>query len=70
MTDLQAWFLRRLGRTLLETDDEIDDGHVARGYTEHHSDKLAVQTGDDLADGLGRTRGRGGSRTRSTPPVL
>ena len=24
MTDLQAWFLRRLGRTLLEMDDEMD----------------------------------------------
>ena len=81
-TDLQAWLLRRLldrllnlivGRTLLETDDEINDGHVARGYTERHSDKLAVQTGDGPADDLGRIRGRRnnvGSGTRSTTPVL
>jgi len=82
MTDPQAWLLRRLldrplnlivGRALLGTDDEIDDGHVARRYTERHSGKLAVQAGDGLADGRGRTRGRrnnGGSRTRSTAPVL
>ena len=82
MTDLQAWLLRRLldrllnlivGRTLLGTDDEIDDGHVARRYTERHSGDLAVQAGDDLANGLGRTRGRRNnvrSRTRSTAPVL
>ena len=73
INDLQAWSLRRLGRTLLETHDEIDDGHAARGYTERHSDKLAVQTGDDLADGLGRIRGRRnnvGSGTRPTTLVL
>jgi len=82
MTDLQAWLLRRLldrllnlvvGRTLLETDDEIDDRHVASRYTERHSGKLAVQARDDLADSLGRTRGRRNnvrSRTTSTTPVL
>ena len=82
MTDLQAWLLRRVldrllnlivGRALLETDDEIDDGHVARRYTERHSGKLAVQAGDDLADGLCRTCGQRNnvrSRTTSTTPVL
>jgi len=82
MTVLQTWLLRRLldcllnlivGRTFLGTDDEIDDGHVARRYTERHYGELAVQAGDDLADGLGSTRGRRnnvGDRTRSTAPVL
>jgi len=81
-TDLQAWLFRRLldrffnlvvGRPLLETDDKVDDGHVARGYTECHTGKLAVQAGNDLADSLGCTSGRRNnvsSGTTATTPVL
>ena len=81
-TDLQAWFLRRLldrlfdllvGCWLLEADDEIDNRHVACRYTEGHTGEFTVQTGDDLADSLGRTGGRRNnvsSGTSPTAPVL
>ena len=81
-TDLQTWLLRRLldrlfnlivGCPLLETDDEVDDGHVARRYTERHTGEFTVQAGNDLANGLGGTSGRGNnvsSGTAPTAPVL
>ena len=81
-TDLQVGFLRRLldrlldlivARALLEADDEINNGYVARGYTEGHAGEFAVQAGDHLADGLGRTSGRRdnvGSGATTTAPVL
>ena len=56
-TDLQVGFLRRLldrlldlivGRALLEADDEIDNGYVARRYTEGHTNDFTVQAGNDL----------------------
>ena len=62
-----------VGRALLDTDDEVDDGHVTGRYTECHTGKLAVQAGNDLANGLGRTSGRRNnvsSGTTPTAPVL
>ncbi len=43
---------------LLETDNEIDDGDIDGGDTEGETGELAVQAGDDLADGLGGTSRR------------
>lgn len=77
-TDLQTWLLRRLfdrlfnlivGRSLLETDDEVDDGHVARRNTERHTGEFTIQAGNDLADGLGRTSGRRNNVSSSTTPT-
>ena len=81
-TDLQMGFLRRLldrlldlivARALLEAGDEVDNGYIARGYTEGHTGELTVQAGDDIADGLGRTSGRPnnvGSGAAPSVPVL
>lgn len=50
--------LRVLG-ALLKGDGEVNHGHVGGGNAEGHASELAVQGGDDLADGLGGAGGRG-----------
>ena len=59
--------------TLLEADGKINDGDVGGGHTHGHAGELAVELGDDLADGLGGAGAAGddvlGSGT-STTPVL
>ena len=59
---------------LLEHDSEVDHGHVGSGDTEGHAGELAVERGDDLADGLCGTGGGGddvhSNGTSSTSPVL
>ena len=42
---------------LAKTYRQIDDGDVGDWYTEGHAGKLAVQSGNDLAYGLGGTSG-------------
>ena len=42
-----------------ESHGQVDDGDVSGGHTEGHAGQLAVELGDDLADGLGGA-GRGG----------
>jgi hypothetical protein len=57
--------------TLLEPGDQVDDGNVRGGDSESHTGKLSVEAGDDLADGLGGTGGRGddvGTSTSSSTP--
>ena len=60
--------------TLVQTAREVNDGHVGGGDTERHTGELAVQLGDDLADGLGGTGRRGddvvASGTATTPVLL
>jgi hypothetical protein len=57
--------------TLLEPGDQVDDRDVGSGDSESHSGELSVEAGDDLADGLGGTGGRGddvGTSTSSASP--
>ena len=60
--------------TLVQTAGKVNDGNVGGGDTERHTGKLAVQLGDDLADGLGGTGRRGddvvASGTATTPVLL
>lgn len=58
---------------LLETAGEVDNGDVGGGDTEGHAGKLAVELGDNLADGLGGTGAAGDdvlSSATATAPVL
>jgi len=58
---------------LLEAADEIDDGDIEGGDTESETSKLAVELGNDLADGLGGTGGGGDDVVvdgATTTPVL
>ena len=58
---------------LLETAGEVDNGDVGGGDTHGHTGQLAVEGGDDLADGLGGTGGGGDDvlgRSTATSPVL
>ena len=48
-----------VGGRPLQAARQVDDGDVGRGHAERHARQLAVQLGDDLADGLGGARGRG-----------
>lgn len=61
-------------RRLAETDRQVDHRHVGHGHAERHARELAVQGGDDLADGLGRAGRRGddvlGGATAVTPQLL
>ena len=43
----------------LEVGGQVNDGDVRRGDAEAHAGHLAVELGDDAADGLGGTRGGG-----------
>lgn len=59
--------------TLLETSGKVDNGNVGGGHTESHTGQLAVERGDDLADGLGGTGGGGddvGRGGTASTPVL
>jgi len=60
-----------VGGGSLELAGEIDDRDIEGGDTEGHASELAVEVGDDLADSLGSTSGRGddvaGSSTTVTP---
>jgi hypothetical protein len=58
---------------LFDSGDQVDDGDIRGGDSESHTGQLAVELGDDLADGLGGTGGGrddvgGGAST--TSPVL
>ena len=46
-----------VGGFLLELAGEVDEGDVARGNADGHAGELAVESGENLADGLGRARG-------------
>ena len=59
--------------TLVQTAGKVNDGNVGGGDTERHTGELAVQLGDDLADGLGGAGRRGDDVVASgaaTTPVL
>lgn len=59
--------------TLLETSGKVNHRDVGGGDTESHTGQLAVEAGDDLADGLGGTGGRGDDVSRgstASTPVL
>ena len=47
-----------VGRGLRQVDRQVNDGDVQRGNAHGHTGQLAVQLGDDLADGLGGAGGR------------
>lgn len=57
--------------TLLDTAGEVNDGDVRGRHTHGHTGELAVEGGDDLADGLGGAGGGGndvlGCSTATTP---
>lgn len=62
-----------VGSVLLNADGQIHNGDVGGGHTHGHASELAVEVGNDLANGLGGTSGGrndvlGGSTT--TTPVL
>lgn len=62
-----------LSYPLLQANGQIDDGDIGGGDTERHSGEFSVETGNDLADGLGSPGGRrddvlGGGASAS--PVL
>lgn len=62
-----------VGSTLLEAGSKVNNGDVGSGDTECHAGELAVERGDDLADGLGGTSAAGddvGSSGTATTPVL
>ena len=62
-----------VGSTLLDADGKIDNGDVGGGDTHGHASKLAVEVGDDLADGLSGTSAAGNdvlSSSAATAPVL
>ena len=46
-----------VGGGLFEARGQVDDGDIRRGHAEAHAGHLALELGDDLADGLGSTRG-------------
>ena len=48
-----------IGGLDLEVGGQVNDGDVRRGDAEAHAGHLAVELGDDAADGLGGTRGGG-----------
>jgi hypothetical protein len=59
--------------TLLDAAGKVNDGDVGGGNTHGHAGELAVKLGDDLADSLGGTGGRGDDVLGSgaaTAPVL
>jgi hypothetical protein len=59
--------------TLLESDGKVDNGDIGSGDSESHTGELTVKLGDDLADGLGGTGGRGddvGGSASTSSPVL
>lgn len=60
-----------VGGALAQTDSQIDNGHIGCGHTESHAGQLAVQSRNNLADGLGGTSGCWndvlGSATAITP---
>lgn len=59
--------------TLLDADCEVDNRDVGGGDTHRHASELAVEVGDDLADGLGGTGAAGDDvlgRATATAPVL
>ena len=59
--------------TLLDSDSQVDNGNVGSGDSESHTGELAVKLGDDLADSLGGTGGRGdnvGGSASTSSPVL
>lgn len=62
-----------VGGGLLEAAGQVDHGDVGGGHTHGHTGELAVERGDDLADGLGGTGGAGDDvlgRSAATTPVL
>jgi hypothetical protein len=59
--------------TLLDSDSQVDNRDIAGGDSESHTGELAVKLGDDLADSLGGTGGRGddvGGSASTSSPVL
>lgn len=59
--------------TLLDADGQVDNGDVGGRDTHGHAGELAVEVGDDLADGLGGTSAAGNdvlSSGTATSPVL
>jgi len=59
--------------TLFKSDSQIDNGDIKSGDSERHTGQLALQTGDDLTDGLSGTSGGGDDVTTSSStgsPVL
>mmetsp|Transcript_23903 Transcript_23903/g.76897 ORF Transcript_23903/g.76897 Transcript_23903/m.76897 type:complete len:296 (-) Transcript_23903:40-927(-) len=62
-----------VGGGLLELGGQVDDGDVDDGDAEGHAGELAVEFGDDLADGLGGAGGGGDdvvARGAAAAPVL
>lgn len=63
-----------VGRGLAQTNGKIDDRDVGNWHTEGHTGELAVQSGNDFADGLSGTSGGRddvlGSTTAITPQLL
>ena len=73
-----ARFLHRLadlviGGGLFKVDGQVDDGDIQRGNAHGHTGQLAVERGDDFADGLGGAGGGGDDVARgraAAAPVL
>jgi len=62
-----------VGALLGQSDSQVDDRYVGSGDAEGHAGQLAVQLGDDLANSLGSSGGRGDdvlSGTAAAAPVL
>lgn len=62
-----------VGGALLDAASKVDNGDVGGGDTHGHAGELAVERGDDLADGLGGTGGGGDDvlgSSAATAPVL
>ena len=58
---------------LLDPDSQVDNGDIGGGDSESHTGKFTVELGDDLADSLGGTGGRGddvGGSASTSSPVL
>src|SRR5699024_7262822 len=62
-----------VGRALGQVDGQVNNGHVQGGNTHGHTGQLAVQSGDNLAHGLGSAGGGGddvAGSSAATTPVL
>lgn len=59
--------------SLVEAGGQVNDGDVGSGHAHGHASELAVEVGDDLADGLGGAGAAGNDvlgSTTATAPVL